>query len=320
MTTKKSSEFQATLPLSRAETEAEQPLPAVAAFQGTFAPEARPPLQRGKPIPFYRDHFYWTSGWNHPAVWRSGVVEGFAMSMLVFVSGQIGATLMSYGTNQIGIYIIISNTLLLAVFIYATAPASGGHVNPMITFSTLLTGLCPLPRAIIYMSAQILGAAVGGGLLIGVLGQERAIALKGTGCFYDSSEIRASQVFLNEAASCFAMLYLAFGVGLDPRQALLFGPKLGPLLVAASLAVISFASSGMIPGYTGASMNPARCFGLGLARLDFSDQWIWWLGPAAASVVLSFMYNVLPPNHAEGKSECPPQPRVLLKPNDESPA
>lgn len=74
------------------------------------------------------------------------VVECFATAMLVFVSGQIGATLMSYGTNQIGIYIIIVNTLLLAVFIYATAPASGGHVNPMITFSTLLTGLCPLPR------------------------------------------------------------------------------------------------------------------------------------------------------------------------------
>ena len=66
--------------------------------------------------------------------------------MLIFLSGQIGATLMSYGTNQIGIYIIIINTLLLAVFIYATAPASGGHVNTMITFSTLLTGLCPLPR------------------------------------------------------------------------------------------------------------------------------------------------------------------------------
>jgi len=218
--------------------------------------------------------------------------------MLVFVSGQIGATLMSYGTNQIGIYIIIINTLLLAVFIYATAPASGGHVNPMITFSTLLTGLCPLPRgelpfvldvpqvcrqpglvpymynptAIIYLCAQTLGAAIGGGLLIGVLGSERGIRLKGTGCFFDSSEIKPSQVFLNEAASCFAMLYLAFGVGLDPRQALLFGPKFGPLLVAASLAVLSFASSSMVPGYTGASMNPARCFGLGILRGDLSGQ------------------------------------------------
>jgi len=74
------------------------------------------------------------------------VVEAFATAALIFVSGQIGTTLMSYGTNQIGIYIIVVNTLLLSVFIYATAPASGGHVNPMITFTTMLAGLCPLPR------------------------------------------------------------------------------------------------------------------------------------------------------------------------------
>ncbi|KAK0613174.1 aquaporin-like protein [Immersiella caudata] len=315
----RSSELPSTLPLSRAETEAETQQPAVAAFQGTFAPDARPPLQPGKAVPFYRDRFYWTSGWVHPAVWRSALVEGFATAALVFVSGQIGATLMSYETNRIGLYIIVVNTLLLSVFIYATAPASGGHVNPMITFSTLLTGLCPLPRAIIYMCAQIAGSSVGGGVLLGVLGSERATRLNGTGCFFDSAEVRPRQVFLNEVASCFAMLYLAFGVGLDPRQALLFGPKLGPLLVAASLAVLSFASSSMIPGYTGASMNPARCFGLGILRRDLSDQWIWWFGPAVASVILCFFYNMVPPHHAEEKPECQ-HPTVLLKPDNGSPA
>jgi len=73
-------------------------------------------------------------------------VEAVATGTLVVVGGQIGATLMSYGTNQIGAYIGISNTFLLATFIYAAAPASGGHMNPMITFSTMLTGLCPVPR------------------------------------------------------------------------------------------------------------------------------------------------------------------------------
>lgn len=40
----------------------------------------------------------------------------------------------------------VSNTVLLALFIYASAPASGGHLNPMITFSAVLVGICPLPR------------------------------------------------------------------------------------------------------------------------------------------------------------------------------
>jgi glycerol uptake facilitator-like aquaporin len=124
------------------------------------------------------------------------------------------------------------------------------------------------------MCAQTIGAAVGGGILTGIFGLERSIRLKGTGCFYDSSEITAGQVFLNEASGSFAILLLAFGVGLDPRQALLFGPKLGPLLVAAALGIVTFASSGMIPGYTGANLNPARCFGLGIVRRDMSGKWL----------------------------------------------
>lgn len=66
------------------------------------------------------------------------------------------------------------------------------------------------------------------------------------------------------------LLYLAFGVGLDPRQALLFGPRLGPLLVGISLGLVSFASSGIVPGYAGAQMNPARCFAFGIAKRDMS--------------------------------------------------
>ena len=65
---------------------------------------------------------------------------------LAFISGQIAATLMGYGTRQLGAYIGISNIFLLSTFIYATAPASGGHMNPMITFSAMLAGICPVSR------------------------------------------------------------------------------------------------------------------------------------------------------------------------------
>lgn len=65
---------------------------------------------------------------------------------LVYISGQIAGTLFSYGTNQVGAYIGISNIIIVSVFIYATAAGSGGHMNPMITFSVMLAGLCPLPR------------------------------------------------------------------------------------------------------------------------------------------------------------------------------
>jgi hypothetical protein len=66
--------------------------------------------------------------------------------------------------------------------------------------------------------------------------------------------------------------FLAFGVGLDPRQGLLFGPKLGPFLTACVLGLMTFASVGLAPGYPGAGMNPARCFAFAVARGEFSRK------------------------------------------------
>lgn len=82
----------------------------------------------------------------------------------------------------------------------------------------------------------------------------------------------SGQVFLNEVSACFVLLFLAYGVGLDPRQALFFGPKMGPLLVGASIGLVGFATSGIAPGYGGAQMHPGRCFGYGIAKRDMSSK------------------------------------------------
>ncbi|MCJ1475417.1 hypothetical protein MMC13_004079, partial [Lambiella insularis] len=95
--------------------------------------------------------------------------------------------------------------------------------------------------------------------------------------------------------------FVAFGVGLDPRQALLYGPVMGPLLVGCTLGLTSFASAGLIPGYTGAGMNPARCFAFAVARGGFHDQWIWWFGPLAGSLVQTACYWIVPPYHTHAK-------------------
>lgn len=100
-------------------------------------------------------------------------------------------------------------------------------------------------------------------------------SLKGGGCFFDRATLSQGQALLNEAAICFGVLFLAFGVGLDPRAALLFGPRYGPMLVGVSIGVIAFSTSGAMPGYAGAAMNPARCFASGIVRRDMSGE-LWY--------------------------------------------
>ncbi|PHH87314.1 hypothetical protein CDD83_9041 [Cordyceps sp. RAO-2017] len=268
----------------------------LASFEGSFVPSARP--VEARTVPWFRDREYLVGGWRTASVWRSALVEGVAAACLIYTSGQTAATLMSYESKQLGSYIGISSAVLLALFIYATAPATGGHINPMITFSSILAGLCPVSRGVLYMCGQTIGAALAGGLLTGVWGRERSISVHGGGCFYDPAAMTAGRVFLAEVVGSFVLLYLSYGVGLDPRQAALFGPRLGPLLVGVTLGLVSFSTSGVAPGYAGAQMNPARCFAFGIARRDLSDQWIWWFGPAAGSVLLAALYLAIPPHHA----------------------
>lgn len=107
----------------------------------------------------------------------------------------------------------------------------------------------------------------------------------------------------------------------------MFGPRLGPLFVGCTLGLVSFASSGLISGYTGASMNPARCFAFATARSDYKgtlfslswkqdltliailDQWIWWVGPLVGVLMQTFCYIVAPPYHSRPMSLPEDDPR-----------
>lgn len=101
----------------------------------------------------------------------------------------------------------------------------------------------------------------------------------------------------------FSLTFLAFGVGLDPRQGRVFGPKLGPFLTACSLALISFSSVGLAKGYPGAGINPSRCFAFAVARGNFKNQWIWWVGPFTGGLLQSAVYHAVPPYHSEIRVE-----------------
>ncbi|PKS04876.1 hypothetical protein jhhlp_008240 [Lomentospora prolificans] len=169
-------------------------IPIIAEFEGSFAPKARP-----------------------------------ATSLSLYTSGVITVTLLSYKTIQLGAYIGISNIVLLSVFINATVATMGGHLNPTITLSAVLAGICPAARGFFYLCGQLLGSALASGLLMGIFGRQSAVSIQGDGCFYDSIEISAGQAFLNEILESFDLLFLGYGVGLDQRQALLFGPRLGTI-------------------------------------------------------------------------------------------
>jgi glycerol uptake facilitator-like aquaporin len=89
---------------------------------------------------------------------------------LIYLSALIHITISNLNTMQVAGYVGVMNIVLLALFIYALAPASGGHINPLITFATMITGLTGFSRGILYLVAQTIGGALAGGLVRGSFG------------------------------------------------------------------------------------------------------------------------------------------------------
>lgn len=92
------------------------------------------------------------------------VVEGFGTCLLVFTvgAGTSGLTTVNASPLAISAYAALVNFVSLSLFVFAAAPASGGHLNPSITMATFFAGLSTLPRSVIYIVAQSVGAIIGG--------------------------------------------------------------------------------------------------------------------------------------------------------------
>lgn len=184
------------------------------------------------------------------------------------------------------------NSILIALLIYCFGAISGAHLNPLITIGTFFARLTTFPRLVLYMAAQTSGATLAGLLLRASAGTRD---FKVGGCFLFEDMVSVSSAFTVEFVGSLLLLVLAFGVGLDPRQREIFGPALAPIFVglAAGSCVLCFAFTH--PGYGGASLNPARCFGVFVGSRFPGWHWIHWVGPTAASILHGVIYFLVPP-------------------------
>jgi glycerol uptake facilitator-like aquaporin len=131
------------------------------------------------------------------------------------------------------------------------------------------------------------------------LWDQRVTALQLAGCVI-SPDMKTSQAFCIEVASSFFIFLVAFGCALDPTASKAYGPIYAPLLIGVAVGLVIFGTSALVPGYTGAGVNPARCFGpTFVANNGWKDYWlVFFLGPLTAAVAHAPIYLGMPPDHA----------------------
>ncbi|OAL28203.1 hypothetical protein AYO20_09531 [Fonsecaea nubica] len=185
------------------------------------------------------------------------------------------------------------NIILLALLIFSFGAVSGGHMNPLITVGTFFARLTTFPRLVLYLVAQISASALAG-LLLRAAANTREF--KVGGCYlFEGMGTPVSSAFTIEVISDLLLLILAFGVGLDPRQREIFGPALGPIFVGLAVGSLALCTAFSLPAYGGASLNPARCFGVYVGSRFPGWHWVHWVAPLVASVFHGIMYFIVPP-------------------------
>lgn len=114
----------------------------------------------------------------------------------------------------------ITNWLLITLFTFSFGALTGAHLNPTITIATFFARLCSLPRMVIYVFFQT-GASALAGLMVRAAMDTRDF--KTGGCWLYTDVVSVSSAWVVEFVCCLALLFLAFGVGLDPRQKMVIG-------------------------------------------------------------------------------------------------
>ena len=222
-------------------------------------------------------------------LWQAALAEFIGPFTLV-VAG-VGAIISTQNLADGGNLVAVSlaHGLAIGLMVAALGHVSGGHFNPAVSISMLATGQIGLTRAITYVVAQVIGGIAGAAILtvifpaLGPMGRNNVgvnLGLPGLG-----PDVSVGGALTMEAVMTFFLVLVIFGTVVDPR-----GPKaIAPLAIGLTITM-DILTGGRI---TGAAMNPARALGPAVIQQDFTNWWIYWVGPIVGGLIAAVVYRAV---------------------------
>ncbi|KAI4337492.1 hypothetical protein L6164_015902 [Bauhinia variegata] len=215
-----------------------------------------------------------------PDVIQALVVEFITTFLFVFAGVGSAITADKLGADAlVGLFAIaVAHALVVAVMISA-GHISGGHLNPAVTLGLLVGGHITVIRSILYWIDQLLAAAAASALLQYLTGglSVPAITL--------ASGVGPVEGIIWEIILTFSLLFSVYATMVDPKKGALGG--LGPTLVGFVVGANILAGG----AFSGAAMNPARAFGPALVSGNWTDHWVYWVGPLIGGALAGFIYE-----------------------------
>jgi len=257
--------------------------------------------------------------WRHLV--RSVVAEFAGTLALVLIGcgscagGDQGEAAIDDQANTVRISLCFG--LVLASLAQALGHVSGAHLNPAVTLGLWLGRQVGLLRGLLYVGGQC-GGAVAGAAILRVLLPDEVRGSGGLGMTLPSPLVGLGQAVAVEAIITGILVLVVFAVAGDPRNS----PSVkgsAPLAIGLTVAACHLFA---VP-LTGSSMNPARSLGPAAVLGNFSNHWVYWVGPLLGGSVAALFYQVVlrTPRPKKTKTvHSSPKTRCLSSPPYEKPA
>ncbi|XP_044487425.1 probable aquaporin TIP2-2 [Mangifera indica] len=207
------------------------------------------------------------------------------IATLLFVFAGVGSAI-AYGKltldaalDEAGLVAVaVAHAFALFVGVSMAANISGGHLNPAVTFGLAIGGNITILTGIFYWVAQCLGSIVACLLL-------KFVTSSTTPTHGVASGMSSLEGVVMEIVITFALVYTVYATAADPKK--------GSLGTIAPIAIGFIVGANILAAgpFSGGSMNPARSFGPAVVSGDFSQIWIYWVGPFIGGGLAGLIYG-----------------------------
>ena len=209
---------------------------------------------------------------NPDQEWRRLFSELYGTFLLVIVAAGGGMMSQAFPNTISRTAAVVAPGLMVMGIIMFMGKVSGAHLNPAVSVAFALRGDFPWRRVPGYIVVQLIGATLAALLLHGIIKVSATF-----GSNYVAHGYAGWQGYLMEALLTTVLVSVILGTASGAQNIGIFGA----LGVGAYIALAGLWGSPI----SGASMNPARTFGPDLIGLNFSDYWVYLLGPLTGAVI-----------------------------------
>lgn len=215
------------------------------------------------------------------------VAEAVGTATLVLF-GCGAAVLAGPEVGQLGISFAFG--LAIVAMAYGIGPISGCHINPAVSLGAFIAGRMSAAEMVQYWVAQLVGAAIGAGILYMIATGKPGydIAVNGLGAngfgegYLGGYSMTAALTF--EIVATFLFVVVILGVTQQKGNPAFAGLAIGLTLVVIHIVGIQV---------TGVSVNPARSFGPAVFAQGeaLSQLWLFIVAPLAGAALAGLAFR-----------------------------